>query len=110
MGIKIIIAQACALATEDGPQHADVGDSHEVSKDDAHLLARMGRSFYLNRDDDPTKGLLTATKEDVDRIKREAKAIAADAQARAEAAAATPAALMARIASLEAALAAKPQA
>lgn len=87
MGIKLLIAAAIVIATADGPSHADVGDTVEVDgKDEALTLCRMGRSFYVDKTQDPTKGLLTATKEDADRIKREAAAIASERKARAAAA------------------------
>lgn len=99
MGIKMIIAVACAVAGETTAQHAAVNDTVDVSKDDAYLLARGGRALYLERADDPTKGQFSATAEDLARIKREAKAIAAEREAKAaEQATATPAGMAAMVA------------
>lgn len=102
MGINLIIAQACAVpqSGSETAQHADVGDKVEVdSKDDALLLCRMGRAYYLDKAQDPTKGQLTASKEDQETIKRHAAAIEAESKRRAtEAAATTPGGLAALVA------------
>ena len=91
---KLIITQACQVAFGEGTTHADVADQIDATKDDAATLTRMGRAMYLDRTDDPTKGSLTATKDDVDATKRHAKAIAAERAERADAAqAASPAGL-----------------
>lgn len=99
MGIKLIIAVACAIAGEATAAHVAVGETVEVGKDDAYLLARNGRALYLDRAEDPTKGQFTATKDDLDRIKREAKGLAAS-QAERELAAqtSTPAGMAAMVA------------
>ena len=82
---KILIAEACQLAGEEVSTHADIGESHDVSKDDALLLTRMGRAFYVDKADDPTKGRLTAAEDDKARIKRQAAALKASREARVEA-------------------------
>lgn len=78
--MKILILQACLVlaAGAAAAAHADVGDVIDVSKDDAYALTRMGRGMYLERGDDPTKGSLTATTDDVKRAKKMAEAIARD--------------------------------
>lgn len=81
MGIKIIIAEACSLNMETA---FAVGDKAEVVKDDAAVLVRAGRALYLDKTDDPSKGLQTASADDVKRIGEQAKALAAEAKARAE--------------------------
>ena len=73
---KLLIMVACTLAGAEVSSHADVGDEVEVVKDDASLLTRMGRALYLDKAEDHTKGLLTATAEDKARVKRMVKAIA----------------------------------
>lgn len=81
--MKLLIAEAClviAIGTE-AAVHADVGDLVDVSKDDASYLTRAGRAFYTSRDDDPTRGDLTASPEDKARIEKQAKAIAASQKA-----------------------------
>lgn len=85
MGIKLLIAQACLIAGDEVGRHADVGETVEVAtKEEALLLTRAhGRAFYLDKADDPTKGTLTASPEDKDRIKREVKQLAAVAEQRA---------------------------
>lgn len=85
MGIKLLIAQACIVSGDEVGHHVDVGDTIEVAtKEEALALTRAhGRAFYLDKADDPTKGTLTATAEDKDRIKREVKQIAAAAAQRA---------------------------
>lgn len=85
MGIKLLIAQACLIPGDEVGHHADVGDTIEVStKEEALLLTRAhGRAFYLDKTDDPTKGTLTASAEDKDRVKREVKLLAAAAEQRA---------------------------
>jgi hypothetical protein len=71
MGIKLIITDPCSIPSEDaGPQHTEPGTVVDVSKDDAATLTRIGRGLYLKRDDDPTKGLLTASDNDVARWKK----------------------------------------
>lgn len=77
--MKVLIAEACLVIAlgQELARHADVGETVDVSKDDASLLARSGRGFYLSREDDPTKGTLTAQEEDKERIAKQAKAIAA---------------------------------
>jgi hypothetical protein len=72
MGIKLIITEPCSLPTEDaGPQHTEPGTVVDVSKDDAATLTRIGRGLYLKQaTDDPTKGLLTASDNDVARWKK----------------------------------------
>lgn len=84
MGIKILIAQACVVLASGAEQveHADVGDTVEVSKEDALSLARLGRAYFSEKSDDPTKGRLTAGKEEVDLVKKQAKAIAEDLKQR----------------------------
>ena len=83
MGIKLIIAVACLLPTPDGPQHADIAETVDIDdKDQALSLCRMGRAYFTDKTTDPTKGLLTAAKEDVDRLKRMASAAAADRKQR----------------------------
>jgi hypothetical protein len=92
--MKLILIAACTIAGELQSRHADVADTVDVPKDDANTLTRMGRALYLEKSDDPTKGQLTATRDDIDAIRKQAKAIAAAAEARElEAAAGTPAAL-----------------
>jgi hypothetical protein len=86
MGIKLLIISACTIAGEVVASHADVGDTVEVSKDDAALLTRMDRARYLDKGDDPTKGLLTASNDDKAAVKRHAAAIEEDRKERAAAA------------------------
>lgn len=83
--MKILIAEACTIAGETVSRHADVGETADVSKDDALQLARMGRGFLLTRDDAP-KGLesLVATDDDKALIKRRAAGLKAEREARAE--------------------------
>lgn len=102
MGIKLLIAQACLIAGDEVAVHADVGETVEVTtKEEALLLTRAhGRAFYLEKADDPTKGTLTASDEDKQRIKREVKLLAAAAEQRAlEAQVQSPAGMAALIAS-----------
>lgn len=92
MGIKILILEACFIAGEDGSVPAEVGDTPEVTKDEASLLTRIGRALYTERGDDHSKGLLTATDDVVKAAKKRAQVIKADREAAAKAAAAsTPA-------------------
>ena len=74
--MKLLIKEACQLAGEAISTHADVGDTVDATKDDAALLTRMGRAFYLDKSDDPTKGTLTATAEDKAAVKKAANAVA----------------------------------
>lgn len=84
MGIKLLISAACLIPTSDGPQHLDIGDSVEVDdKDQALSLCRLGRAYFADKTSDPTKGLLTAAKEDVDRLKQQAAAVKAEMKQRA---------------------------
>lgn len=77
--MKLLIAEAClvVLLGAEITSHADVGDTVDVSKDDANQLTRSGRAMFLEKADDPTKGQLTAGADDKDRIAKQAKAIAA---------------------------------
>jgi hypothetical protein len=88
--MKLLILEACAIATlgAEVSSHADVGDVVDVPKDDAISLARMGRAMFLDKADDPTKGLLTATDVDRTQVKRRAAAIEKERAARAATAAA----------------------
>jgi hypothetical protein len=99
MGIKLLILVACTIAGESVASHADVGDTVEVSKDDAASLTRMDRARYLEKADDPTKGLLTASAEDKTNVRKRAAAIKEDLEQRAIAAQAqSPAGLAALVA------------
>ena len=82
MGIKIIIKEACLVAGENIGQPVAIGERVEVSKEDALYLARAGRSLYLEKGDDPSKGLMTATSADIAAIKLHAAAVEAEASAR----------------------------
>jgi hypothetical protein len=88
--MKILILEACLIATAGAEfaSHADVGDIVDVPKDDAISLARMGRAMYLDKADDPTKGLLTASDSDRAQVKRRAAAIEKERQLRERTAAA----------------------
>lgn len=81
MGIKILIVEACSMGLE---AYLEPGDKPDVSKDDAAALVRSGRALYLDKADDPSKGLQTASADDVKRIADAAKARAAELKARAE--------------------------
>jgi hypothetical protein len=97
--MKILIIEACTLAGEATSIHADVGSEHDVPKDEAILLARMGRALLVDKADDPTKGSLTASAEDKADLKKRVQAIKADREARELAAAAqSPAGLSAIVA------------
>ena len=114
--MKMLITTACLLVAEGVASHADIGDTAELSKDDAITLARMGRALYLEKSDDPTKGQLTAAAEDKARVKKQAAAIAAEHEQRAtDAQVQSPTGMAALIASsvaaaVQAALAPKPNA
>jgi len=87
--MKILILEACLIATAGAEiaAHADVNDVVDVPKDDAVSLARMGRAMFLDKADDPTKGLLTASDTDRAQVKRRAAAIEKERTARDRAAA-----------------------
>lgn len=88
---KLLITAACLIAGETIAQHADVGDTVEVPKDDALSLCRQGRALYLDKSEDPTKGRLTADAEKKSEVKKQANAIASELTAReAKASAANP--------------------
>jgi hypothetical protein len=81
--MKLLIKEACTLAGPERSTHADVGDEVELhSKDEALLLARMGRALYLERSDDPTKGSFTATAEDKAVLKKRVAALRQEREAR----------------------------
>jgi hypothetical protein len=77
--MKLLIAQAClaVLIGTEQAVHVDVGQTVDVSKDDANYLTRAGRAFYTTRDDDPTKGSLTANDDDKKRIAKQAAVVKA---------------------------------
>lgn len=80
MGIKMLIKEACLVPAAGAPtgQPAEVAETVEIdTKEDALMLARAGRAYFLDKGNDPTKGLLTATKEEIDQVKDHAKAITA---------------------------------
>jgi hypothetical protein len=85
--MKLLIAEACLviLVGTETTVHADVGQTVDVSKDDANYLTRAGRAFYTSRDDDPTKGKLTANDEDRKRITKVAASLK-ESQAQAQSA------------------------
>lgn len=85
MGQKLLIMAACMIAGELIATPAAVGDTVDVPKEEANYLTRSGRALYLDKTDDPTKGLNTATAEDKARAKEQAKAYAAAAEASAKA-------------------------
>lgn len=60
---KQIVMQPCFINYGDdaGGQFADLAETVEPNKDTALELARMGRTLYVNKADDPTKGQLTAS-------------------------------------------------
>lgn len=68
MGIKLLVLAACFVPSDAGPVAVEPGDTVDVSKDEASSLARMGRALYISREDDPTKGTLTATADDKARV------------------------------------------
>lgn len=81
--MKLLIKEACTLAGPERSTHADVGDEVEVhSKDEALLLARLGRALYLDRADDPTKGTFTATAEDKAVLQKRVAALQSEREAR----------------------------
>ena len=85
MGIKLLIKEACLIlvAGATTAQPAEVGETVEVdTKDEALSLCRLGRSYFVDKANDPTKGLLTATAEEVASVKKLAKAIAAGREER----------------------------
>lgn len=99
--MKIIIREACAVPGEEEgrTRHADVNDIADVPKEDAQLLCRMGRAYFLDKGDDPTKGTLTASGEDKASLKKQAEALAADRRNREQMAAAqTPVGMAALVA------------
>ena len=98
--MKLLIIEPCTIAGNELSSHADVGDEVDVhSKEEALLLARMGRSRYLDRNDDPTRGQFTATAEDRSIVKKRVSAIRAEREARELAAQAqSPAGLAALVA------------
>jgi hypothetical protein len=85
--MKLIILQACTVAGESVSTHADIGDEVDVPKDDAVLLCRMGRALFLDKAEDPSKGQMTATKEDVATARAQAKALVEAREQAAQAAA-----------------------
>ncbi len=82
---RVLILQACTVPGDEIARHADVNETVDVPKDDALTLARLGRARFVSRDDDPTKGDLTATADDKDLAKRTAAALRAEASAKATA-------------------------
>ncbi len=81
--MKLLIIEPCTIAGNDLSRHADVGDEVDVhGKEEALMLARMGRARYLDRSDDPTQGRLTAVAEDRAVVKKRVAAIRAEREAR----------------------------
>lgn len=60
---KQIVIEACYInyCDDAGGVFAAPGSTVEPNKDTAEDLARMGRTLYVVRADDPTKGRLTAS-------------------------------------------------
>jgi hypothetical protein len=81
MGSKIIVLEACAIGLG---THVEPGEKFEATREDAATLVRSGRAMYLDKADDPTKGLHTASADDVKRATDAGKARAAEAKAKAE--------------------------
>jgi hypothetical protein len=81
--MKLLIKEACLLAGPVQSTHCDVGDVVDChNKDEALLLARLGRAQYLDRADDPTRGQLTATDADRAQVKQRAAALKIEREAR----------------------------
>jgi hypothetical protein len=90
--MKVLITSPCQVNFNDdkGARHVDDGEVIEVDKDTARTLVSVAnRGKYVNKADDPSKGLNTATSEEIgsarerlaDKRKAEAKkAAAADKQ------------------------------
>lgn len=78
---KILITEACTITGETVARHADINETVDVGVDEARTLARLGRAFYVSRDDDPTKGQLTATAEIIAVAKKRAALIKSDREA-----------------------------
>lgn len=99
MGVKILIITACQVLADEGTRHADVAETVDTTREEAVQLARQGRALFLDKGDDPTKGQLTASKDDVESTRRHAKLIAAEREERAQAAQlATPGGMAALVA------------
>lgn len=74
---KQLVIEACIVNYHDdkGGQHQNVGDIISVTKQDAKDLADAGRTLYLVKAEDHTKGgLYTATNEMIKAAKDMAKA------------------------------------
>lgn len=74
---KQLVIETCAIRhnPDEMAAHHDQGDIVDVPKADAEFLARNGRTLYINKTDDPTKGgLLTASAEMIKAAKDMAKA------------------------------------
>jgi hypothetical protein len=101
--MKIIIREACTVpGDEEGrTRHADVNETADVPKEDAVLLCRMGRAYFADKSDDPTKGTLTATSEDKDSLKKQAAALVRERSAREDQAAAQTPVGMATLVAVE---------
>lgn len=98
---RILITQACTVTGETVARPVEINDVVDVPKDEAATLCRLGRALYVSRDDDATKGGLTATAEDKALTKRAADAVrAAREQRRAAAGGDLAAAVAAELARL----------
>lgn len=78
---KILITEACTVTGEIVARHVDVNDTIEVGVDEARTLTRLGRAFYVSREDDPTKGGFTVTPDVAAVAKKRAALIKADREA-----------------------------
>ena len=74
--MKQIVIEACFINYGDdkGSQPAAVGDFVDINADTARDLARMGRTLYVDKKDDPAKGQLTASAEMLKAAEAAAKA------------------------------------
>jgi hypothetical protein len=44
MGLKVLIAEACSIPTEDGPRGLAINETVDVDKETAAVLTRAGRA------------------------------------------------------------------
>jgi len=74
--MKLFITRDCVVDYNDGKggQHTEAGQEIDIDKDTASLLTGSANcALYANKEDDHTKGQLTATKEDRERVKAQVR-------------------------------------
>lgn len=77
--MKILITQACAAPSMDGPVHLDANTLVEIETDNAHAIVAAGKGLYIDPKDDRSRTKVSTASET--RVEAVRAALAAAAKA-----------------------------